>query len=197
MNVASNLDRFNKLEQGFNWSLVLGIIMMLLGIVAIAHPFFATLFTELWLGWLFILSGIVQGVYAFKTRDSGRFFLKFLLGFSYLAAGLMLLVYPLQGVLALTFVIGSCILAQSLIQIVLSSQIRPNEGWMWVLFSGILGVFLGSLIILHFPYNAPWLIGLLVGINFIADGISIIMFSTTASNAIQEVSQKQTPQLPK
>ena len=191
MSVASNTNTLNKLKQGFNWSIVLGIMMVLLGIVAIARPFFATVLTELWLGWVFIFSGIVQSIYAVKTKDSGRFFLKFLLGILYLATGLILLVYPLQGVLTLTFVVGSCILAQSLAQIILSLQLRPDEGWAWVLFSGIIGTIFGSLIILQFPHNAPWLIGLLVGINLIVDGTSIGMLSVTARDAIEEVFPQQ------
>lgn len=184
MSVDRDTNTLSKLKQGFNWSIVLGIMMVLLGIVAIACPFFATVLTELWLGWVFIFGGIFQSVYAFKTKDSGRFLLKFLLGILYLATGLILLVYPLQGVLTLTLVVGSCILAQSLAQVILSLQLRPDDGWAWVLFSGIMGTIFGSLIILQFPYNAPWLIGLLVGFNLITDGTSIGMLSATARDAI-------------
>lgn len=192
MNVATNSDTLNQLKPGFNGSsIVLGTIMILLGILMIAHTLFAAVFTELWVGWIFIFSGIIHCIYTFKTKDSDRFLLKFLLGFLYLTSGLILIIYPFEEIITLILVVGSCILTQSLTQIVLSLQLRHSEEWVWVIFSGILGVIFGSLIIFQFCNNATWLVDLLVGIKLITDGISIGIFSATATDAIEDVSQQQ------
>jgi uncharacterized membrane protein HdeD (DUF308 family) len=68
----------------------------------------------------------------------------------------------------------------------LAFQLRPASNWTWVLFSGIATIILGILIWSQWPFNAPWVLGLLTGISFFSTGIWKVMFSLAARSAINE-----------
>lgn len=167
--------------------LLFGILLMGLGVLAIASPFVASLTTEVYIGSLFVLSGVIHTIYAFKTQTKGQFIQKVLFSLLYLSTGLILLAYPLQGVISLTLVIASFIFSSSATQIVQAFQTRPTPGWEWILISGISGLVLASLIFLQWPSNALWIIGLLVGMNLITDGSAIIGLSLAQRKMSREL----------
>jgi uncharacterized membrane protein HdeD (DUF308 family) len=72
------------------WFMVLGILLIVLGIVAIAFPLLTTIAAKIFLGWLFLIGGIVQIVHAFSTQNWSAFLLNLLVGarsMSWSAAG--------------------------------------------------------------------------------------------------------------
>lgn len=167
--------------------LLFGILLMGLGVLAIASPFVASLATEVYIGSLFVLSGVVHTIYAFKTQTEGQFVQKVLFSLLYLATGIILLAYPLQGIISLTLVIASFIFSSSATQIVQAFQTRPTPGWEWLLFSGISGLIFASLIFLQWPSDALWIIGLWVGMNLITDGSAIIGLSLAQRKISREL----------
>lgn len=88
------------------WLNGIAILMIVLGIIALAFPFFATIVSTLFFGWIFIFAGIAQIVYAFKSRGAGQVAWKLILGILYLLAGIIVVSNPLEGVLAFTLVLG-------------------------------------------------------------------------------------------
>lgn len=170
-------------------TLLFGILLIGLGILAIASPFVASLATEVYIGSLFVLSGVVHTIYSFRTQADGPFVPKVLFSLLYVVTGLFLLAYPLQGVISLTLVIASFIFSSSATQIMQAFQTRPASGWAWILFSGISGPIFASLIFLQWPADALWVIGLLVGMNLITDGSAIIGLSL----AQREISRELPP----
>ena len=160
--------------------------MIVLGVVAIARPLFAGVATNFYLGWVFIVSGIIQFAYAIQTREEGQLIWKLLIGVLYIAAGLLLLIYPLEGLLTLTLIVGVSILGSGLTQILWGFGLRPESGWGPILVRGILVTVLGIWVLVDWPGNTPWLVGTLVGISFISDGIGITTFSAMARDAIDE-----------
>ena len=175
-----------ELKRGFGLSLWWGILMIVLGIVAIARPLFAGIATNFYLGWILVLGGINQLIYAIQTREEGQFIWKLLIGVFYLAAGVVLLIYPLEGLVSLTLIVGLGILGSGLTQTFWAFGLRPESGWVWLLVRGILVTVLGIWVLVDWPGNTPWLVGTLVGINFISDGIGITTFSAVARDAIDE-----------
>jgi uncharacterized membrane protein HdeD (DUF308 family) len=161
-------------EQPINsgWLTAIAILMIVLGIVAIVFPFFATITSTLVFGWIFIFAGIAQIAYAFQSKGAGRVAWKFILGLLYLLAGIFVVTDPLQGALAFTLVLGVTIVVQGIIQISLSLQMRrASTNWGWMLVSGIIGIILGTFICSIFPSSAAWLIGTWVGIDLLFDGM--------------------------
>ena len=174
------------IKRGFGLSFVFGLLIIVLGLVAIARPLFAGIATNFYLGWVIVLGGIAQFIYAIQTRESGQLIWKLLIGVFYVAAGLLVLIYPLEGLLSLTLIVGVGILGSGLTQIFSAFLWRPESGWGWILARGILVTVLGIWVLVDWPSNTPWLVGTLVGINFISDGIGITTFSAVARDAIDE-----------
>ena len=178
------------LKRGFDLSFVLGILMIVLGTVAIARPFFAGITVNYYLGWVFIVGSIIQLVYVIQTREEEQFIWKLLrnllIGILYFVAGLLLLIYPLKGLLSLTLIVGVSILGSGLTQIFWAFLWRPDSDWGWNLARGILATVLGILVLVDWPRNTTWLIGLLVGINLISDGLGIATFSAVTQKTIDE-----------
>jgi len=184
-----------RLKRGFGLSLIFGILMIVLGAIAIARPFFAGIAVNFYLGWIFVIGGIIQVIYAVQTRDEGQFFWKLLIGILYFIAGLILLLYPLEGLLTLTWVVGVSVLISGFTQTVWAFVLRPEGDWRWVLFRGLLAIALGIWVLADWPDDAPWLIGLLVGLNLISDGIGIATFSIAARGAIVEAQTPESSQI--
>jgi uncharacterized membrane protein HdeD (DUF308 family) len=154
------------------WLTPIAILMIVLGIIAIVYPFFASIASTLVLGWVFICAGAAQIIYAFQSRGAGQIIWKLILGFLYILAGITVLTNPLEGVLAFTLVLGITIFVQGIVQVSISFQMRrisPNWGWMLV--SGIIGIIFGIFIWSNVLSSAAWLVGTLVGINLLSDGV--------------------------
>jgi uncharacterized membrane protein HdeD (DUF308 family) len=167
-------------------SILLGILMIVAGMIAIASPMFAGVLIVYVVAWTAIFNGGAQIVYAFRAHAGGRMIVELLLGLLYIVAGVFILLHPAGGLLALTLVIGCFLLIYGVFALVLAFQLRPHAGWGWVLFDAIVTILLGVLIWAHWPYNSEWLVGTLVGISFIASGVSRLMLSM----AVRKVATK-------
>ncbi len=177
-------DVSTDVKKGINGSLLIGILLIVLGIVAIAVPNFSTIVAETWIALILSSAGAANLVYAFQTRDSEGFAWKLLLGLLYIATGVMLFVYPLTGVLTLTLLLGSFLLTEGVFHLILAFRLRPQRNWTWVLGDGIITLVLGAMILFQWPFNAPWLIGTLVGVSVLFTGTSRLMLSLNARSAL-------------
>jgi uncharacterized membrane protein HdeD (DUF308 family) len=168
-------------EQNINarWLIVLAVLTIVLGLVTIAYPLFATVASTLAVGWIFIIAGITQIVYAFQSKGAGQIVWKLILGILYLLAGIFVLVNPIEGALSLTVVIGATIFVQGIIQTSMAFQLRRiSPNWGGMLASGITGIILGISIGSNIPATAPWLLGTLVGINLLFDGVWMLTLTS-------------------
>lgn len=170
-------------KEYWKWFLALGILLIVLGVLAIALPAFAALAVEIFLGWLLLIGGVAQCIHAFSARRWGGFLLQLLNGALYIVAGALLLAFPLQGVLTLTLVLAALFVVEGAARIVMAFRMRPMAQWGWVLLSGILAVILGVLIWIQWPSAAAWAIGLLAGINFLFGGTTMLMLALAARRA--------------
>lgn len=162
---------------GSGIGIVVGILLVIIGLIAIARPVYATIASTLAFGWVFIFAGIAQFIYAFGSRGAGQFIWKLLLSILYVGAGIVVLSNVLSGAIALTLILGVTIFIQGVFQVILAFGIRPARNWGWVLFSGILAVILGILIWSEWPFNADWMLGLWIGISLLFNGIWMITLS--------------------
>lgn len=164
------------------WLLALGLVQIVLGSTAICVPIIGTVASALFVGWLFLVAGVAQVVHAFQGRGAKGFLLHLLSGLLYLAAGTMILLYPMGGALTLTVFLAAFLLVEGGVRMWLGIQLRPAEGWGWVLVSGILGVFVGAMIWSQLPSSAVWALGTLVGINFLFSGVLLFSLALRARN---------------
>ncbi|MBE9169234.1 DUF308 domain-containing protein [Pleurocapsales cyanobacterium LEGE 06147] len=176
-------------KQGMKGSLWTGILLIGLGLVGIALPNVSTIVVETWIALLLISAGVAKLVYGFQSRDRGGFLWQLLLSLLYIATGIMLFVYPLTGVLSLTLLLGSFLLTEGVLELILALRLRPQQNWTWVLGDSIITLLLGGMILFQWPFNAPWLIGTLVGISVLFTGISRLMLSLNRRSASNQSDQ--------
>jgi uncharacterized membrane protein HdeD (DUF308 family) len=168
------------LSRNWGWLLALGILMIILGVFAIAAPQVATIAVPLTLGWILVISGVGEGIHAFMARGWRGFLLELLSAILYLVVGILLLTNPLKGALALTILLAGFLIVEGVFKIVTALRVREHRGWGWLLASGIISVILGLMIWAEWPASGLWVIGLLVGIQLVFTGWALVMLSLAA-----------------
>ena len=168
------------LGRNWGWLLALAILMIVLGLMAVAAPVFATFAVQLLLGWILIIGGIAQGIHAFMAKGWAGFVFELLSALLYLAVGALLLVDPVEGALALTIVLAAFLVVEGIFKIVMALRVRGHRRWGWLLASGIVSLVLGGLIWAQWPSSALWVIGLLVGVHLLFTGWALAMLALAA-----------------
>jgi len=171
------------ISENRTWFIILGVLLISLGIAAIAFPLLTTIAAKIFLGWLFMIGGVVQIVHAFSTRQWSEFFLDLLIGVLYLIVGGWLAFFPLTGIVTLTLLVAAMFIAQGVLEAVMAFRMRPLAGWVWMLIASIAALAVGVLILIHLPSSAAWAIGLLVGIKLIMSGWAYLFLPMMVAKA--------------
>jgi uncharacterized membrane protein HdeD (DUF308 family) len=166
------------------WFIGLGVAFMVLGALAIFLPFAASLVTTLVIGWLMVVAGVFQGVHAIQNRGWAHSGWAIVGALVQVVAGALVVVFPLTGTLALTLILAAFFAAEGVTKIIRSLQHRGMAGWGWLLFDGLLALGLGVLILALWPGTSVWVIGLLVGVNFLVGGSSMLMLGLAAGRTL-------------
>jgi len=162
----------------WGWFLALGVALIVLGAIAIALPGLTSLGVTIMLGWLLLIGAIVQAVHAFTVPRWSGFTIGIITAVLYGIVGVLLLSNPLAGMLTLTIVLAAYFAIEGICKIVLSIQMKKlSKSWGWVLFSGLVSLALAAIIWAALPGDAFWVLGLLVGINFIFSGWATVMLA--------------------
>ena len=174
-----------RLAEAFHahWKFFLaeGIVMLVLGLVAIAVPEIASLAITILIGWLFFVGGIFRTLSVLRHRQMPGFVWSLLTAVLAIALGLILLLRPIAGVLTLTLALVVFFVVEGVAAILLAIEHRRHlASWGWVLLSGLVDLLLAFLIWDGWPSSASWAIGLLVGINMVFVGVSLIMTALAA-----------------
>ncbi len=160
----------------WRWLLGTGVVVMILGLAAILLPFVATMAIEILLAVILIVAGVTQGVHAFKSQQPKGLALRLFAAALYGIVGILLLAFPLSGALTLTLLLAVLFAVVGAFKVALALHIRPFPSWGWLMFSGLLAIALGTLIWMGLPGTATWAIGLLVGIELLFSGWTMIAF---------------------
>jgi uncharacterized membrane protein HdeD (DUF308 family) len=158
------------------WFLTLGIVLIVVGTIAVAMPFVASLATAVAFGVLLLIGGVAQLTGAFWTRDWSGFLLSLLMGILYAVLGLFFLRDPGDAVLAMTLLLACGLMVGGLFRIIGSVMYRFPH-WGWVLVGGIINLALGIMIWQQWPVSGLWVIGLFVGIDLIFTGWTWVMLA--------------------
>lgn len=151
--------------------IAIGVLLIILGLIAIFRPFITSAILVIALGWLFIIGGIFRIFYAFRDRQLGDFWVKLLIGALQLILGILLLSNVFVGILSVVIAIGIFVFVEGCFEVILAFKMRPAQNWGWVLLSGVISVILGILIWSLNPVNSLAFLGILVGINFLISGV--------------------------
>jgi uncharacterized membrane protein HdeD (DUF308 family) len=167
----------NHTKSAANWSLALGVLILLLGIVALLVPTVTALAANFTLAWIAVAIGVLQLIHAYQTRKKSHTGWQVVTGLLNVVIGALLLIYPVQGIAAIALMLGALIFMVGAAELLLAFQRRPAPGWGWVLASGIVSVLVGVLIGIGWPGDAFLLVAAYVGISMISGGVWRIMMS--------------------
>jgi uncharacterized membrane protein HdeD (DUF308 family) len=167
-----------------HWVLFLieGIILIILGIAAIVLPVIATLAITIVIGWLFLISGVVGLVTTFWMRHAPGFWWSLLSAIIAIIAGILLLLWPITGMVSVTLVLIAFFVIEGIATIMYAIEHRNQitGRWGWMLTSGIIDLILAGIILAGLPGTAEWALGLLVGINMLFGGVAMIGMAVAA-----------------
>ena len=170
-----------------HWKMYLaeGIVLILLGAIAIVIPPLATLAVTIFLGWLFLISGMVGLATSFWMRHAPGFLWSLISALLGVVVGVLLIASPLSGAFSLTLVLIAFFVIEGVASIMfaLDHKRELSGRWGWMLFSGIVDLALSVMIFAGLPSTATWAIGLLVGINMIFGGAALIGMALPARDA--------------
>jgi len=165
--------------------LIEGILLAILGLAAIIVPPLASLAVTIFLGWMFLISGVAGLALTFWARRMPGFWWSLISAVLAIVAGIILLARPVEGTLTLTIVVGAYFLAEGVTTIMYALEQRRelSARWSWLLVAGIMDLVIAAIIIAGLPESALWAIGLLVGINLLFGGATLIGVALAARNA--------------
>lgn len=175
----------DELRRKWGWFLALGILLVVLGMVALGSSVFLTLATMVFVGWLMIAGGVFEAIHAFSCKRWGGFFIDMLTGILYVVVGFLVVANPGVTAIALTLLIAMFLTFGGLFRIVVAIVVRFHN-WGWLLLHGVVNLLLGIAIWRQWPLSGLWVIGLFVGIDMLFNGWSLVMLAMTAKNLPSE-----------
>ena len=159
-----------------------GIALIIIGIIAIALPHFATLAVELLLAWTLVIGGAIGLFFGWRGREFLTWWhtgVTFLLT---LILGVVFLIYPFSGIQTMTVFVVGLFCLQGIASLLFAFRLRSSNAvnWIWMIFSAISSLLIAGLIMSGWPGSADWAIGLLVGFNMLATGLSLVSITSKA-----------------
>jgi len=181
-------DWVQEAKKNAGWLVALGVLTVIAGILAIASPLLSGLTVVVFIGFALAIGGIARTIAAFSAGSFGQGTLAFLGGILTFGAGLILAARPGIGLATLTLMLGAYLLVDGISGAVLAFRVRPESGWGSMLFSAVIGVILGFLLLREWPLSEVWAIGTLVGVNLLVSGFSLISVGTAARSLAKRTS---------
>jgi uncharacterized membrane protein HdeD (DUF308 family) len=176
MEQSTHLTGASELRRSWGWFLALGILLIVLGTVALGSALLMTLASVFFFGWILIFAGVIEVVHAFWHKQWSGFFLDLLTGVLYVVVGVMMVSDPQASAALLTLLIAMFLVFEGAFRIVMSLTMRYPH-WGWLLLNGVTSLLLGVLIWRRWPVSGLWVIGLFVGIEMLLNGWSLVMLS--------------------
>jgi uncharacterized membrane protein HdeD (DUF308 family) len=167
-----------------HWKLFLteGIVLLILGILAVVVPQVATIAAAVFIGWLLLASGIVGLIATFRMRAAPGFGWSLISAVLGIVAGIVLLAWPLSGTLSLTLILSIFLVIEGITSILFALEHKRELSGRWgvMLFSGLVDLVLAGIIFEGLPGTAAWAIGLLIGVNLVFGGAALIAMALHA-----------------
>ena len=167
--------------------MVVGVISILGGIFAFFNPLSASFAAEQLAGFIFLLVGILQFVALFRAHSTTGKVLAAIGGAFGILIGIELLQNPLQGILTLTIVIAILFMATGVVRIIVAFGLRRTVAFVPILISGLISIALAIMIFTSYPQSATYILGVLLAVELISNGISLIMYSRVQSPLIRNI----------
>ena len=155
------------------WDVVLGILLLLAGVIVLAHSVIATAVSVLFIGWMLLLSGIVAFVASFFHREGGQFWLIALSGALMFVLGLFMIRNPSVAALSLTLMAGALFLVSGIVRLVVSASNKEDR--VVLIIGGVVSTILGLIVLFNIWAATLTLLGIIVGIQALVEGVTLLI----------------------
>jgi uncharacterized membrane protein HdeD (DUF308 family) len=170
-----------------NRFLLFGIVVLLIGLIAVIWP----LMVEKGLLWIIGLLMIVGGcTQAFKGLQSGERNDKsfnLIAGLLFAVIGIVIIVCWFSLLAFFTLIIGILFLLQGVWTLMVALSARHAQGHLVMVLSGVLSVIIAILILARWPSSSEYVVGILFGINLIFCGAAMLALGSTLKNTVPAV----------
>jgi uncharacterized membrane protein HdeD (DUF308 family) len=175
------MDGIFQLSKNWGWFLAYGVILVILGLIAISVVTFTTIVSVVFLGALLCIGGIVVFIDSFRSwrNKTSNFVLHLIMAILYLIAGIFLIVNPISAAISITLLLAIFYIVLGIFRILGAISFRLPD-WGWRLFGGLVALLLGILILINWPASSLFIIGLFVGIDLLITGWTYISLSIAA-----------------
>jgi uncharacterized membrane protein HdeD (DUF308 family) len=169
-------------------TIVAGVLMLLVGMAGIFMPAVMSLVVVTFLGWLFLISAAVQGYITWKTYN--RSFSAWLKPVLSLIAGVLLFVYPVEGVAAVAIMLSAYLLVDAFASFGFAMDYKPNKGWWLLIVNAVVSILLAVLILIGWPVSSLLWVGLYAAVSLFFDGVSLVAMGVGARKLVKEDQNK-------
>jgi uncharacterized membrane protein HdeD (DUF308 family) len=167
------------LGRKWGWLCGLGILLVVLGTLAIGSAVLVTFATMVFVGCLMVLAGLLQTAHAISMRGWSGFYLDLMAGVLNTVVGVLIVTHPVATADALTLMIALLLILGGIFRIVAGLSVSyQNRGWM--ILHGVTNLLLAFIIIADWPVSGSSIIGLFIGIDILFNGWSLIMLGLVA-----------------
>ena len=173
-------DWTEKVKSNAGWLVALGVVTIVAGFLSMGYPWASGLGVTFFVGMVMTVAGVARTVAAFHAGSFGQGALAFLGGILTFVAGVVLAARPGIGLASLTLLLGGYLLVDGISGAVLAFQVKPAPGWGSMLFSAVMGLLLGVLLLREWPLSGVWAIGTLLGVNLVSSGLSMVSIGSAA-----------------
>ncbi len=168
------------------WYIIQGALFLLIGFLALILPGVVAVSAELFIGSLLLVSGVFQLIASYRSRMHWWSFLSAALS---IVIGGWMLWSPLAGLIALVMALAIFFTIEGIFEIMLAFEFRPARQWGWMLASGIISLVLAFLLWSGLPVLSIFYLSLIIAINFVFYGLSLLMLALGYNNQASQQSQ--------
>lgn len=179
-----------KAEHTFqaHWRMFLfeGVVLVVLGLLALILPPLASIAVAILFGWLLFIGGVFGLATTLIGRHAPGYWWAILSSLIAIIAGVLLFGWPAGGVFSLTLVLTAFLATDGILTILLALDYRRalHDRWGWMIVNGVIDLILAAIIFIGLPQSATWAIGIIVGVDLLFGGSSLIAMALAAHRAV-------------
>jgi len=164
--------------------LLQGILMVVTGLLALIYPSLASVAIVRLLGWLLIISGILQGFGLIGAGEVPYFWMQLLSAVLAILIGVLLLRHTDAGLLLFSVLFLIYFMIEGMVKTIFAFIIRPFPNWGWVLASGLLGIVIALYLWANLSTVSDWMLGVLLGVFLLVEGTALSSLAWRVRQAI-------------
>jgi uncharacterized membrane protein HdeD (DUF308 family) len=166
--------RIGELRSKWGWFVGLGIVMLIVGVIALGNLLAATVASVFLVGIMMLIAGGFEIAHAFGVKTWGGFFWWLLSGLLYAIGGLIAFNNPLLASAVLTLLLAASLVASGAVRAWVGYKHWSRNGSGWIIAAAIITILCGLVIAIGWPTNSLWVLGMFLAIDMIFQGWTAI-----------------------